>query len=107
MEYVVKGDLKAAFDKMKRYATISETEIESVYLQSKAHRDLFKEKFGVTVSYEFMGAKKVANSVLRLRYIEKGYKHPSVWILYFYRNEEGWALVTFDWSDKIRELFSE
>ena len=102
---VGKGDLDAAFKLMKPYVPISETEIDSAALQTKAMREQIGERYGNPIGYEFIDSKKIGNSLLRVRYIEKTNLHALPWIFYFYKTEDGWILNSFDWKDIFKEYF--
>jgi hypothetical protein len=105
MSSVSKGDLKGAFNKMKPHVPITETEVDSAYLQSKTQRDQFKERYGPTTSHEYIDSKSIGASLLRLRYIEKTKKHAFPWSFYFYKQTDKWTINVFYWNDRIQELF--
>lgn len=105
MKSVVNGDIKAAFDKLKPYVGVPETEIDSVYLQSKAQRDQRKERIGNTIGYEFIASKRVGQSLFRLIYIEKTEKTIFFWSFYFYQVDKGWMLELFNFGDSLPALF--
>jgi len=101
------GDLITAFNLMKPYAIVSTTEIDGAALQSKAQMDQFGARVGLPIGYEFFDSKKAGNNLLRLRYIERCEKAPLEWSFYFYKNNQGWVLTDFYWSDKgVKGLFS-
>ena len=101
---VVEG-IVAAFDKAKPYVQIDEAQVSSVAMQSKEQRDQLVEKFGKSVSYEFIGQKRVGTSLIRLQYIEKTESHAFPWTFYFYKTEQGWSLNNFHWHGDIGRLF--
>ncbi len=107
MTSVAAGDLDAAFSTMKPYVPISGTEIDSVAMQSKAAREQYGQRYGKSSSFEFIDSKKIGESLLRLRYIEKTDKHALPWVFYFYRTEAGWVLNSFDWNDMYKKLFED
>lgn len=102
-----KGDLDAAFSVMKPYAAISETEFQSMALQSKSQRDQFGVRYGNSIGYEFIRETKAGNSLLKLIYIEKTVKHALPWMFIFYKTPGGWVLNSFAWNDQIQSAFSE
>ena len=105
MGSVAIGDLKASYDKMKPYVLVPETEIESVYLQSKAQRDQLKERIGKTIGYEYITSKQVGQSLFRLIYIEKTEKTIFYWSFYFYKVDNAWTLILFNFGDNLPGLF--
>lgn len=107
MGKVAAGDLDAAFKLMKPYTPLSGTEIDSVALQTKTLREQFGKRYGTPIGYEFIDSKKVGDSLLRLRYIEKTDRHAIPWVFYFFKTKDGWILNSFDWKDTFKELFAE
>jgi hypothetical protein len=105
MAALVKGGISAAFAGMKPYVLIPNSEFESLSLASKAQRDQFGARYGKTIGFEFIGQKKVGDSLVRLTYIEKTEKHVLPWIFFFYRTPTGWALNSFVWNDQMTQLF--
>lgn len=105
MAGLVKGGVKAAFAEMKPHVVIPESEFESVMLQSQAQRDQFGARYGKTTGYEFIGQRKVGDSLVRLVYIEKTDKHAMPWTFYFYKGPAGWLMNSFHWNDQLPQLF--
>ena len=105
MEKVGKGDLDGAFNALKPYVALSSTEIDSVAIQSKAQREQYGKRYVESIGFEFIDEKKVGESLIRLRYIEKTDKHALPWLFYFYKTPEGWTLNAFNWNDQFNQLF--
>lgn len=105
MGKVSTGDLDGAFKLMKPYIPVSETEIDSIALQTKTLREQFGKRYGNSIGYEFIDSKKVGDSLLRFRYIEKTNQHALPWVFYFFKSKDGWILNSFDWKDTFGELF--
>ena len=105
MAQAAKGNISGAFNVMKPYVAIPDSEFEGLSLQSKAQRDQFGSRFGKSIGYEFVSEKKVGQSVLRFVYIEKTEKHALPWMFVFYKTPGGWTLNSFVWNDKIQNVF--
>ncbi len=105
MAKVSKGDLSAAFKMMKPYTFIGPAEIDAIIIQSKASREKAGQKNGKPIGYEFIDSKKVGDSLLRFRYVEKNEKNILFWEFYFYKANEGWVLDSFNWTEAYRPLF--
>lgn len=105
MARAAEGNIVGAFDVMKPYIIIPESELQSGALQSQSQRDLFAARYGKSIGYELIEEKKLGQSLLRLHYIEKTAKHALPWTFYFYRSPAGWVLNSFDWSDQIQGAF--
>jgi len=107
MESIGAGDIQTGINKLKPYISISETEMDSVVLQTKTLRDQNKERFGKTYDYEYIGFKKIGVSIIRYDYIEKTEKTAFAWRFIFYKNKEGWILNTYNWGDIAKDLYWE
>ncbi len=105
MDAAGKGDIVAAFDLMKPYVVIGESEFQSTALSSKSQRDQISSRFGKSIGYEFVSSKKVGESLIRLLYIEKTEKTAVPWAFYFYKTSAGWTLNSYAWSGQINQIF--
>jgi hypothetical protein len=107
MELAGKGDVVAAFDTMRPYVALSDSEFQSTALASKSQRDQIAPRFGKSIGYEFISSKKVGDSLIRLTYIEKTEKTAVPWFFYFYKTNAGWSLNAYLWSGQINSLFEQ
>jgi hypothetical protein len=103
---LVKSGTTAAFETMRPYVLIPESEFQSMSLASKAQRDQFGARYGKTIGFEFIGQRKLGESLVRLTYVEKTEKHALPWMFYFYKTPTGWALNSFLWNDQMPQLFN-
>ena len=106
MGKVAVEDIDAAFALMKPYFPFSGAEVDAAAIQTKALRAQYGERYGSPIGYEFIDSKKLGDSLIMFRYIEKTNRHALPWIFYFYKTPEGWSLNTFDWNDQLKRLFS-
>jgi hypothetical protein len=104
MATVGSGDLKTAFEMLKPYLSLSGTEVDSVYQQTKLTRDQYRERFGNTVGTEFVSARSAGNSLIRFVYVEKTENTAFVWKFVFYKTRSGWVINSFNWGDISKEL---
>jgi hypothetical protein len=74
-------------------------------LNSQSQRDQFGARYGAAAGNEFIAQKKVGDSLLRLVYIEKTERHALPWTFIFYRGPKGWVLNSFNWNDRLPDLF--
>ncbi len=107
MAKVAANDLAGAFKAMQPYAVAPEAELQSVALQSKAQREQYGARYGKPIGYEFIGQKKVGDTVVRLLFVEKAERHAMPWSFIFYKGPKGWTLNSFNWSDQLGVLFEE
>ena len=107
MGTLAKSGMQAAFDAMRPYAPVPDSEFQTTVNTSKAQREQFASRYGKTIGYDFAGQKKVGESVIRLRYVERAERHAMSWTFYFYKTPSGWILNSFQWNDRMQNLFSE
>ena len=106
MASVSNSGIAGAFSVMKPYTTLSEAEFKAALLASETQRDQFAGRYGKSVGYEFIGQKKLGESLVRLTYLEKTEKHAYPWMFHFYRTRGGWVLDSFLWNDQASQLFN-
>lgn len=106
MKKVAENDIQSAFKLMQPYAVISDAELQSAAMNSKAQREQYGARYGKSFSYEFISQQTIGESLIALVYIEKTEKHALPWTFYFYKNQKGWVLNSFYWNDKLPSLFN-
>ncbi len=89
---------------MKPYLSLSGTEVDSVYLQTKLTRDQYKARFGATIATEYISTKTIGSSLVRYLYVERTENTAFVWKFIFYKTKEGWVINSFNWGDIAKEL---
>ena len=106
MAATVGAGLEAGFAVMRPYLVISETELQNVLLKSRAQREETAPRYGKSVGYEYIGRRKLGDSLVRLTYIEKTERQALPWMFHFYRSANGWILSSFIANDLSSELFN-
>lgn len=106
MAAVSGAGLEAGFSVMRPYVVISETELQQALLKMQAQRDQWRPRYGKSVGFEYIGAKRIGQSLLRLTYVEKTERHALPWMFHFYRTGNGWILGSFLSNDLSSELFN-
>lgn len=101
----VSGKHKEAFDLAKPYWPIPEVEIDGVVNQVQLQAPMIEQRFGKSLSHEFITEKRIGNSLLRLYYLHKFEKHLMYWQLDFYKPENEWKINTIIFLDNIEPLF--
>ena len=105
MEMILKGELKKAFNTIKPYITTSEAELQAATQNSETQRVQLSERYGTAIGYEFIGQKKVGESLIRIIYIEKLEKQAIIWAFYFYKSKIGWVINSFVWDDQMSLIY--
>ena len=106
MAAVAGAGLPAGVAVMRPYVVISETELQNALLKMQAQRDQWSARYGKTVGFEYIGTKRIGQSLLRLTYVEKTERHALPWMFHFYRTPSGWILSSFLCNDISSELFN-
>ena len=106
MAAVAGAGLQAGVSVMRPYVVISESDLQAALLKMQAQRELWTPRYGKTIGFEFIGQKRIGQSLLRLTYIEKAERHALPWMFHFYRTPNGWVLSSFIANDLSSELFN-
>jgi hypothetical protein len=106
MSAVAGAGLPAAVSVMRPYVVISETELQNALLKMQAQREQLGPRYGKTTGFEYIGTKRLGQSLVRLTYIEKTERQALPWMFHFYRTANGWVLTSFIANDLSSELFN-
>jgi hypothetical protein len=105
MEMVIKGELKKAFNTIKPYIVTSEAELQAAAQNSETQRIQLGERYGAPIGYEFIGQKKVGDSLVRIIYLEKLEKQALIWAFYFYKSKNGWVINGVVWDEQMTLIY--
>ena len=105
MERVVAGNVDELFDMLSPYWPIPENEITGLRLQTLKQRNLVRQRFGANDGIARVDERLVADSILRITYIEKFERHIIRWVFTFYKPEDRWVVNGVNWDDDIDALF--
>jgi hypothetical protein len=105
MTTVVKSGMPAAYETLKPYLLVPDSEFQSAVRNSKLQRDQFTVRYGKSLGFEYVGSRKVGESLVRIVYVERTEKHALPWTFYFYKTPFGWVLNGFHWNDQVPVLF--
>jgi len=106
MAYVGKGETIKGLDLMVPYLIIPKSEFETTKSQFTMQAPMLENRFGKTLSSEYISTEKVGSSLIKILYIQKFEKHVMYWNFYFYKQKDNWMLNTFRSNDKIELLFN-
>lgn len=105
MQQVAKGEHAKALDMLRPYSLQPADEFKATAEASQASRAQHALRYGKPIGYAFVSQRKVADSVLRLLYMEKTEKHALPWAFIFYKTPKGWMLSSFGWNDRLPQFF--
>jgi hypothetical protein len=105
MAAVSGSGVAAGISVMRPYVVMPEVELQKALLTLQAQREAYPERLGKTVGFEFIGQRKLGESLVRLAYIEKTERRALPWLFHFYRTRNGWVLESFLCNDQASQLF--
>lgn len=97
------GDVAEAYESLAQGAYLKKD-------NAKAFEGLINQtktalpRLGLILGHELVAEKSFGESVVRLAYLLKSEKQPSVWIFHFYRPAETWFLVSVNFGDQLSVL---
>lgn len=105
MEVAGADDFGGALLALKPHFNIPEAEFQGLLYQSQGQRNQFRERYGKSKGWEFVGKQTAGKSLIRLTFIELTEHHALPWDFYFYKRDGGWVLNSFVWHDQFPTLF--
>lgn len=106
MQFVGRDDARGALNSLRAYwIGFPETEIEDAISKAEAQRKAVTPRYGKTVGVQFVEQQVVADSYVRLVYVEKRERHLIRWQFFFYRPFSRWLFNLFHIDDQAQALF--
>src|SRR5438067_772273 len=104
---VVAGKYDDAFNTLKPYWQVPESEVDNAVLQTTKQRGLAEKRYGKSVDYKFVSRRFASDCLLCFNYIERCEHAPMVWQFLFYKVGAGWHLTAVSWNDKVALVFNQ
>ena len=104
MGSVGNGDIKSAFEEMKKYTFLPASEMDGAYEGTQKQLDLLQNRYGKFIGYELVEEQLVSDSLVRFVYLAKCKNLPLVWRFMFYQSDGKWTLNSFVWDDQIQNI---
>lgn len=105
MAKVAAGEIEAGVKMMKQYSAIPAAEFDAMVGQLALQIPVINQRFGKPIGSEFISEAKVGQSFVRLTYLSKYERHAMKWDFYLYKSPQGWIINTFNFDDKIQDMF--
>lgn len=105
MAEISKGFYKEAFNMLKPFWPLPETEINNLADQTESQLKTVANRFGKLLGFEYIQSNRIGDSYIRFMYIQKFANHATRWMIVFYRPLEEWIVNAVVWDDKTHELF--
>lgn len=99
------GEIEAGVKMVKPYTIIPAAEFDAMVGQISLQLPAIAQRFGKPVGSEFVSETKVGESFVRLFYLSKYERHAMRWTFYLYNTPQGWVINTFNFDDKIQNMF--
>jgi hypothetical protein len=104
MGFVGSGNIKSAFEEMKKYTILPESEMDGAYEGTEKQLDLLENRYGKFIGYELVEEQLISDSLVRFVYLARCKNLPLVWRFMFYQSGGKWTMTSFFWDDQIQNL---
>lgn len=106
MANFVSGEFEKGLDKAKSHWPVPEVEIDGMANQIQMQWPMISQRFGKSLSSEFVGEARVGNSLIRYYFLHKFEKHAIYWQVDFYKAADTWRINTVRFMDNLEPLFA-
>ncbi|QHI69128.1 hypothetical protein [Tichowtungia aerotolerans] len=104
MGFVGDNDIESAFEEMKKYTILPESEMDGACEGTQKQLALLQNRYGKCIGYELVDEQLVSNSLVKFIYLAKCKNVPLVWRFIFYQSDGNWSLTSFVWDDQIQNI---
>jgi hypothetical protein len=101
-----KGRIDASYDQLFNGSSISTDKPQGV-AALKSQTEKLLPLYGTILGYELIHEENFGTSIVRLVYVLKQEKHPTVWEFYFYKPRSFWFLSNIIFNDQFNYLESK
>ena len=105
MEKIAVGDIEKAFDTIRPYFPIPESEFSTLKMQTIKQRGLIGPRFGESLGCELIKEEAVNEVIVRYTFIEKFEIHVLRWVFTLYKPNDKWLINSLVWDDEIDAFF--
>ncbi len=100
---VIKGDISGGYDSLFQGSAIPADKPQAV-LALKQQTKNGLPLYGKLLGYELIKEEAFGQSVVRLLYLLKSEKNPTIWEFYFYKPKNSWHLAHIMFDDQFHRL---
>lgn len=100
---VQKGDISGGYDRLFVGSAIPQDKPQAIAL-IKTQTQSGLPLYGKILGYEFIKEEKYGSSIVRLLYILKSEKAPTIWEFHYYKPKESWFLANVIFNDQFALL---
>lgn len=101
-QMIQKGKINEAYNQVfigSIMSTEKPQQLEMVKNQTQAI-----SMYGGIIDFEKISEESIGSSIIRLVYVLKSEKHPTIWELYFYKPKSEWILSQIMFNDQFQKL---
>jgi hypothetical protein len=99
------GQIPAAYGKLLEGSNIPRDKGAGLSIRKQTETAI--PQFGKILGYEILREEKLGTSLVRLVYLLKSERHPTVWEFYFYKPKNAWFVSQVHFSDAFDALESK
>ncbi len=102
---IISADYPAAFETVQPYFPITAQQFDRLKEETRKQHGLAELQFGKPVGQVFVSVDRIADTVLRYRFLEKFDVDVVYWEFVFYKPHGEWILNGLGLDDKLEDLF--
>lgn len=105
VEHFVNKEFTTGLNLAKPYWPIPSVEIDGLANQIKKQWPVIDQRFGKSLSKEFIKSEKIGGSFIRYYYLQKFDKHAVYWQIDLYKPVNSWKINNITFNDNVGVLF--
>lgn len=105
MELVIASKFEEALSSAKPYWPLPAVEIDGMANQITQQWPMIDQRFGRSISKEFIKEKRIGKSFLRYYYLHKFENHSIYWQIDFYKPRNEWKINSLVFLDTLERLY--
>ena len=105
MDHVLAGTVDDVFIELLPHWPLPKNELSMLRMQTLTRRNLVGERFGDSIGIVRVNERIIADSIVRITFIEKFERHVVRWVFAYYKPEDQWLVNFIVWDDDIDALF--
>jgi hypothetical protein len=105
MNFVRQEKFAEAYGVVKPFWPLPEIEIDGLANQMNTQWPMIQQRFGKSITTEFIGERKVGESFIQHTYLHKFERHALRWTFVFYKPADHWLVNAVSWDDGVEHLF--
>ena len=105
MDKFVAKKIDEGLDSAKPYWPIPAVEVDGLANQISRQWPIIDQRFGKSISKEFLQQKRIGESFLRYYYLHKFENHSIYWQIDFYRPKSEWKINSIIFLDQLEVLY--